>query len=127
MKKTLLAFALVILVGSAYARAQASQGFSLLANTTATSYTVSNLTCPDSSSCFFQVTSLDATGHESTPSACLAGVPCFTGNQAIAVIPPTGTHTVALTWTASPTSGATYNVYVYLGPNPPSNIKALVN
>ena len=46
--------------------------------------------------------------------------------QAIAVIPPTGTHTVGLTWT--PASGAaSQNVYRFVTPPPASGLKATVN
>lgn len=123
MKKiTILLFFILV---SIITHAQASQGFTLLKNVSALTYVDS--TCPDMTSCFYEVTAVDSSGHESQPAPCSTGQLCFNGNQAIAQMPSSGTHTVTLTWTASPTSGVTYNVYSHIGPTPPGGIGAVVN
>jgi fibronectin type 3 domain-containing protein len=42
-------------------------------------------------------------------------------------IPPTGTHTVSLTWIASTTSGVTYSVFRAPPPTPPTGFAGAVN
>ena len=43
------------------------------------------------------------------------------------VIPATGTHSVALSWTASTTNGVTYAVFRATPPTPPSALTSTVN
>jgi len=108
------------------ADAQAASGFTRIANgVAATTYTDAG--CPLQSTCYYQVTALDASGFESIPATCGTTQLCVGGNQVVASMPSSGTHTVALTWTASTTTGATYNVYRHIGPLPPSNATATVN
>jgi hypothetical protein len=108
-----------------FSAAQASPGFTKLANVSATTYTDS--ACPDLTTCFYQVTALDATGHESAGAACSSSALCLGGNQAVAMMPSSGTHTVTLNWAASTSTGVTYNVYVHVGPFPGSGLAATVN
>jgi len=105
--------------------AQAATGFTKIANTSGAAYT--DGTCPNQSSCYYQVLAVDAQGFESVPSPCLATQLCVGGNIAVAIMPSSGTHTVALTWTASTTTGVTYNVYRHIGPLSGSNFAAVVN
>ena len=114
----------VLLFCATGALAQAPAGFTKLANVSAATYT--DATCANQTTCYYVVTAVDATGHESPPSACGPAVLCFGGNQAVAVMPSSGTHTVLLTWTASPTAGVTYNVYEHTGPLTASNLNAVV-
>lgn len=104
---------------------QAAPGFMKISNVSTLSF--SDTGCADSTTCYYQVTALDTFGHESPPAACSTTTACFQGNQAFGTIPATGTHTVVLTWAASSTAGATYNIYRAVGPAPPSGLGALVN
>jgi fibronectin type 3 domain-containing protein len=106
--------ALAILLSGMGAFGQAPLGFTKLANVSALTYT--DTSCPDGATCYYQVTVMDATGHESTGASCAATQLCLGGNQAAQGMPSSGTHTVTLTWIASPTSGVTYNVYQHIGP-----------
>jgi len=123
MKKLML-FAILLITTSVFG--QASAGFTKIGNTANVTYT--DATCPNSSSCYYQVTSLDSTGHESQPAMCAASQLCFATNQAVAQMPSSGTHTVVLSWTA-PTgvSGVTFNVYQHIGPPSPTLVMATVN
>jgi hypothetical protein len=119
------AFVWTLLMAS-LASAQAPSGFTKLANvTTGVSYT--DATCPDQVTCYYVVTSLDSTGHESQPATCATGATCIDGIQAQAVMPSSGTHTVALTWVASTSSGVSYNVYQHVGPFPASGLLLTIN
>jgi hypothetical protein len=106
------------LLALTYASAQASGGFTLLANVPGTSY--ADPTCPNQSTCYYQVTAVNAQGQESVPSACRIAQLCLNGNQAIAIMPRTGTHTVNLTWLAGGSAGVTHNIYRRFGPLPGS-------
>jgi len=123
MKKiTILLF---FILAPIFTHAQASQGFTLLKNVSTLTYTDS--TCPDMTSCFYEVTALDSTGHESQPAPCASGQLCYNGNQAVAQMPSSGSHSVTLTWTASTTPSVTYNIYSHIGPLPPTGLGAIVN
>lgn len=123
MRKFLI---LALLLFPFLAKAQAIPvGFTKLANVSATTYT--DATCPDLTTCYYIVTAVDSTGHESAGAACNTTTLCLGGNQAVAQMPSSGTHTVALSWTASTTTGVTYNVYSHIGPFPASNFSATVN
>lgn len=104
---------LLFLSTAAFAKAQSLTGYTIIANVSGT--TATDATCPDGNSCGYQVTAFDGS-LESAPS-----------NVVIALIPPTGSHSVTLTWTASPTSGVTYNVYRHVGPLAPTNLVKVVN
>ena len=96
--------------------AQSTAGYTKIASvTTGTSYTDS--TCPDGATCVYEVTAYNTAG-ESLPAGPVG-----------AQIPATGTHTVALTWTAGGGGGtpAGYNVYQQKSPVPPSGLGAAVN
>lgn len=116
---------LLFLVALVPVHAQASAGFTKIGNVSALTFT--DTSCPNLVSCFYQVTALDGQGFESGPSTCAATVLCVGGNAAVAIMPSSGTHTVALTWTASTTTGVTYNVYRHIGPTAGTNVSAVVN
>jgi hypothetical protein len=116
---------LVILTFALIGLAQASNGFTKLANVTTTTY--SDASCPNQSTCYYQVTSVDSTGHESSPASCGTTSLCFNGNQSVAIMPSSGVHSVVLTWTASTTTGVSYNVYQHIGPFPASGLNNTVN
>ena len=120
-----LIYALLALMLSVSAQAQASAGFTKIGNTSGLTFT--DTSCQNLTTCFYQVTVLDAQGFESAPSTCAATVPCVGGNAAMAIMPSSGTHTVTLTWTASTTTGVTYNVYRHVGPIAASGLNAVVN
>jgi fibronectin type 3 domain-containing protein len=124
LKKTFLLLTLVALL-SVGAYAQSSPGFVKATNVSITNYT--DAACADQTTCYYQVTAVDAFGHESPAASCSTTVLCFGGNQAVAVMPSSGTHSVALTWTASTTTGVTYNVYKAVGPLPASNLGLTIN
>jgi hypothetical protein len=115
----------IILFCSLLAGAQAAPGFTKIGNITAVTYVDSS--CPDQISCYYQVTAVDATGHESVGAACSSGSSCLNGNQVIAAMPNSGTHTVTLNWTASTSTGVSYNVYQHVGPFPASGLSSTVN
>jgi hypothetical protein len=126
MKRILLALGLFLCFGRA-AAAQAPAGFTLLTTTTALTYT--DVVCPDLTSCYYVITSVDSTGHEGQPATCATGQLCFIesiGQSAVAQMPSSGSHNVVLTWTASTTAGVSYKVYIHVGPLPASNGKATV-
>lgn len=126
MKKTNIILMLALLLVIPLAHAQAASGFTKIkSGLTTTTYT--DNTCPNLSSCYYQVTASDSLGAESQPSACSATVLCVGGNQVVAQMPSSGTHTVTLNWTASTTTGVTYNVYQHIGPLPASNVNVTVN
>lgn len=109
-----LAFLCLILAVSISAVAQPPAGFTKIGTSASTSYTDS--TCPDGAKCYYYVTAVNSSGEESAVS-----------NEAAGAIPTTGAHTVSLNWTASTTTGVTYNVYQQIGPFAPSGLTATVN
>ena len=120
-----LGLVVLILLSAVPATAQAPAGFTKLANVTALTYT--DATCPNQTTCYYVVTAVDSLGAESQPAACATGQLCVNGNEPVAQLPSSGTHTVTLTWAASPTAGVTYNVYSHIGPLPAASVKATVN
>lgn len=103
-------------------------GFSKLAAVSSgTTYVDS--TCPDGTTCYYQVFALDSNGVASS-----AGVPSalppasFQGTQdyVTGVIPSAGTHSVTLSWTAN-TGDVSYVVYRYTPPLAPGGFTAVVN
>lgn len=127
-KLLLLCASLLLAIG---AHAQAGAGFIKLNTSPVTTTAYTDSTCPDSGVCYYQVTAVDASGHESTASLCSttlgANVSCFNSNQLKVVIPATGTHSVSLSWIASTTTPApTYNVY-FSTVAPPTGMTATVN
>lgn len=123
MKQLRLAVAIMMLAIPLYA--QAGAGFTKIGNATTTTFT--DPSCPNLSTCFYQVTSVDSTGHESLPASCSSTALCLGGNQVIAQMPSSGTHVVTLSWTASTTAGVSYNIYQHIGPFPPTNATSTVN
>lgn len=128
VKKVLLLLALCMPIAAV---AQSTPGFTKIGSTAAgvTTFTDSGCQNTAQNTCYYEVTAVDANGHESAISACAANAPlCFNGNQAQIVMPGTGTHTVSVTWLASTTIPAPiYNVYRAVGPLPPTGMTATVN
>jgi hypothetical protein len=116
-----------ILFLAAMAHAQAAAGFVKIntAPVAGTAYT--DASCPDNVSCYYQVTAVDSAGFESKPSTCASTATCVAGTELVVGMPSTGTHTVALNWTASTSTGVSYNVYQHVGPFPASNLGGTVN
>lgn len=102
----------------------ASPGYTKIG--TATGTTFSDPSCPNQSSCYYQVTAIDSGGFESGPASCAATSLCVGGNQVVAVMPSSGTHTVGLAWTASATTAVSYNIYRHIGPLPPASVSIVV-
>jgi hypothetical protein len=128
MKGKFLLGALAVLLATGFASAQASAGFTKIGTATTTTFSDSGtLGCPLQSTCYYQVTSVDANGFESSPAACAATQLCVSGNTAAAIMPSSGTHSVTVNWVASPTTGVTYNVYRHTGPLPGSGVSTTVN
>jgi hypothetical protein len=120
----LLAVCLSVLCAIGYG--QAANGFVKIASgVTATKYT--DASCPDQVTCYYEVTAVDSAGFESGPSTCLSTSPCIANVELIVGMPVSGTHTVALTWVASNSTGVSYNVYQHVGPFPASNLGGTVN
>jgi hypothetical protein len=124
MKKLFIIISLLFL-SAIPTMAQAAAGFTKVANVSTLTYVDSS--CPDLSTCYYQVTALDAQGFESGPAACASTQLCQNGNMAVAIMPSSGVHTVTLTWSASATASVTYNVYRHIGPLSPSGLGAVVN
>lgn len=123
--KILFVLFCLALLAAIPARAQGvPAGFTKVTNVSTTSYT--DGACADQTTCYYLVTALDASGHESPGASCSTTSLCFGGNQAVAIMPSSGTHTVLLTWTASATAGVTYNVYRAVGPLAASGLSATV-
>lgn len=116
---------LLLLLSALPVYAQASPGFSKIGNVSTLTYTDAG--CADQTTCYYQITAVDAAGHESQPAACAINQLCFATNQLVAVMPSSGTHTVVLAWTASPTTGVTYNIYRAVGPLAAGGATATVN
>ena len=123
MKIKILILSLLLLVSNIFG--QSSVGFTKIANTANLTYI--DTTCPNLSTCYYQITALDSTNHESQAALCSSTQLCFATNQAVAQMPSSGTHTVTINWTASTTSGVTYNVYQHIGPLPPNSLSTIVN
>lgn len=105
-----------------------SLGFTKLSNVSTPSYT--DTTCANQTTCYYQVTTVDAQGFESVPASCAPAALCVGGNSVAAIMPSSGTHTVAVTWTppAVPVGvTVTYNVWRHSGPFSGSNVNATVN
>lgn len=119
VKKFIVAIAIVVasVLASANVKAQSTPPLSSYVKiatniTTGTTFVDSN--CPDAVTCFYVVTAVNAFG-ESQPSA-----------QGTAVVPPTGTHTVSLSWGA--VANATgYNVYQGQAPKAPVLATPVIN
>jgi len=127
MKHSLTILLLSLLAATASAQA-APAGFTKIASTAAGVVTYSDASCADQTTCYYYVTAVDpVTGHESPGAACSGTALCFGGNQAVAVMPSSGTHTVAVAWIASLTVGVTYNIYRAVGPLAGSGLSATVN
>lgn len=123
-----LALASMILLFAGPLMAQASAGFIKIntANVTGTTFTDSG--CQNQTTCYYQVTAADAQGHESPPAVCNTSTLCFGGNQAVAVMPSSGVHTVTVSWTASTSTVVVgYNIYRAVGPLAPSGLGVVVN
>lgn len=119
---------LLLLLVNIGVKAQASAGFTKIGTATTTSFSDSGpLTCPLQTTCYYQVTSVDANGFESSPAACATTQLCVGGNTAAAVMPSSGTHSVSIVWVASVTASVTYNVYRHTGPLPASGLSTTVN
>ena len=105
-----------------------SGGFTKLANVSTSSYT--DTTCANQTTCYYQVTTVDAQGFESVPASCAPAAICVGGNTAVAIMPSSGTHTVSITWTP-PTLAVgvtvTYNVSRHSGPFGGSNLNTVIN
>jgi fibronectin type 3 domain-containing protein len=123
MKRIILILALALFAGMAHAQAVPA-GFTKVTNVSTISYT--DGACADQTTCYYLVTAVDASGHESPGASCSTTSLCFGGNQAVAIMPSSGTHTVLLAWTASATAGVTYNVYRAVGPLAASGLSATV-
>lgn len=117
----------VILALSLSAMAQASPGFTKINTSPITGTNFTDAACANLNTCFYQVTTVDANGFESGPATCATTAICVGGNTVIATMPSSGTHTVAVSWTASTTPSVTYNVYRHVGPLPASGANAVVN
>lgn len=124
VKRFILAFIILISLCT-FANGQASTGFTKVSNVSTTSF--GDTTCPNQSTCYYQVTTLDAQGFESQPASCASTQLCVNGNIAAAIMPSSGTHSVSLLWNASPTTGVTYNIYRHIGPLAASNLSTTVN
>src|ERR1700691_506837 len=107
MKKTFI-IVVILLLSAVAAGAQAGAGFTKISNVSVLTY--ADTTCPDLSTCYYQVTALDSQGFESAPAPCSTTALCQGGNMAVAVMPSSGTHTNTLTWVASTSTAVTYNV-----------------
>ena len=119
-----LLLTVILLTGAALGQAPA--GFTKLNTSPITTTTYSDTGCPNLTSCYYVVTAVMPGGQESVGAACSSTTLCYAGNQAVAVMPSSGTHTNALAWTASIVAGATYNVYRLI-PGPPSALGVTVN
>jgi fibronectin type 3 domain-containing protein len=122
MRKIILAIFLMVAPAMA---AQVASGFTKISNATTTTFT--DATCPLMSTCGYQVTAVDASGFESAVAACSSTQLCIGGNIAVAIMPSSGTHSVALSWTASTSTGVSYVIYRHIGPLPAANLSVTVN
>jgi fibronectin type 3 domain-containing protein len=119
---------LLILLLSCVLYAQAAPaGFTKITTTAATATTYTDSTCANQTTCYYFVTAVDAAGHESPGAACGTTQLCFGGNQGVAIMPSSGTHTVAVSWTASTSTVTGYNVYRAVGPLAAGSLAVVVN
>jgi hypothetical protein len=125
MRKLWITLILTLACGAAHA--QASSGYTKLNTSPVTTLTYTDSSCPLQTSCYYEVTSVDAQGFESIPGTCAATQLCVGGNQMYVQMPTSGTHTVTLSWIASSTPSVTYNVYRHIGPFGPTGGTATVN
>lgn len=126
MKRLLFAVLLALGLSSA-ASAQAPAGYTKLNTALITATTFTDSGCPNLTSCYYVVTAVDSLGLESQPASCSASQLCVGGNQALAQMPSSGTHTVMVAWVASTSTVSGYNVYVHRGPLPASSVTTTVN
>lgn len=122
----LLVSAILLLMTAAQAQG-APAGFTKLTTTSATAVSYTDSTCLNQTTCYYFVTAVDAAGHESPGALCSGTQTCFGTNQAVATMPNSGTHTVVVGWTASPSTVTGYNVYRAVGPLAAGNVTATVN
>jgi hypothetical protein len=102
----------LVCCSSAKAQATPLPGYAQIASAVS-GVTYTDNYCAASQKCFYYVTAADSLG-ESAP-----------GNIVNATVPVTSTvHTVVLSWTASTTTGVTYNVYRGTVPLPPQGLTA---
>lgn len=121
-----VAFLLVVFVSTVLAQA-AAPGYTKLNTSLVTSATFTDSSCPNQSSCYYQLTAVDAQNFESVPAACDPSQLCVGGNQAVVVMPSSGTHTVTVKWIASTSAVTGYNVYRHIGPLAASGLSTTVN
>jgi hypothetical protein len=124
MKRFFLMVALLLTLGVSAVSAQAPPSFTKLVNVTA--LTATDTLCANLSTCFYVVTALDAAGFESQPGTCDPTVPCVNNIEAMAQMPSSGTHSVAIKWTTQSAITASYNVYVHRGALSPQNLSVIV-
>ena len=96
---------------------QVPSGYTKINTAPITGTTFTDSTCTDATNCTYVATAVSVAGIESQPSAV----------SNTAVMPVTGTHTVTVTWNASPTPNVTYNLYRIESPIPPGAPTAVVN
>lgn len=126
LRALLLSIAAVMLISVAQAQA-APPGFVKLTTTAATATSYTDSTCANQTTCYYFLTAVDSAGHESPGAPCAGTQLCFGGNQAVAIMPSSGTHTVTLGWTASTSTVVGYAVYKAVGPLAAGNFSAVVN
>ena len=126
IRAVLLLSAVVMLISVAQAQA-APPGFTKLTTTSATATSYTDAACANQTTCYYFLTAVDAAGHESPGAPCAGTQLCFAGNQAVAIMPSSGTHTVTLGWTASTSTVTGYNVYKAVGPLAAGSLTATVN
>jgi hypothetical protein len=128
MKRFILAVSLLLCwVRAASAQVLVPAGFTKLNTALVTTTTFTDTACPNQTTCYYYVTAVDSIGAESNGAPCAAAQLCVNGNMAVAQMPSSGTHTVTVSWTASVSTVAGYNVYVHRGPLSASNLAAIVN
>lgn len=106
---------LALLLFTSASQAQANSGFTQIGTATATTFT--DATCPNSTTCYYQVTAIDSANIEGPPATCSTTQACLGGNVAIVVMPNSGTHTVTLVWIAPGAGGTTavsYKIYRHI-------------
>jgi hypothetical protein len=114
--KLALGFLVLLLIGIPFF-GQVPSGYVKINSAPITGTTFTDSGCADATNCTYIATAVSVSGVESQPSS-----PSNT-----AVVPVTGTHTVAVSWVASPTANVTYNLYRIESPVPPGAPTAVVN